>query len=314
MTEQDAPLAAPTVEGRLPNLVVAGVSKAGTTSLFSYLGQHPDIGLPEVKELHYFTPARYGEPLAPLEHYTREFHDLDQRYVAEATPGYFYGGGELARVMRQTLPDVRVVVSLRDPAERCWSWYGFVKSRLRIPREMSFDDYLDRCEELHAAGTDHLVENQPWWGLGGGCYDTWLDDWADELGDRFAVVLFDDLQRDPRAVLTILCAWLGLPTDPVESMAFPVENRTRQYRSKLAQGAAVRVNRGGERFFRRHPRVKRVLRSTYFLMNQGSAETMSAAQRARLDDFYRPHLARLAPSLERLGTALPPGWTGAPDR
>ena len=57
---------ADTTMGRLPNLVVIGVSKAGTTSLFEYLGRHRDVGLSDLKELRYFTPLRYGEPLERL--------------------------------------------------------------------------------------------------------------------------------------------------------------------------------------------------------------------------------------------------------
>ena len=47
-------------EPRLPNLVIAGVPKAGTTSLFNYLAQHPDICPSDVKETRYFEPLRYG--------------------------------------------------------------------------------------------------------------------------------------------------------------------------------------------------------------------------------------------------------------
>src|SRR5829696_5200556 len=145
-----------TTVSRLPNLVVIGVSKAGTTSLFEYLGRHPDVGLSDVKELRYFTPLRYGEPLPPLPDYAQHFqHCLRERYAAEATPGYFYGGRPVARAMRETCGPLRVVLSLREPGARCWSWFRFMKSRMRIPKNLSFDEYLDRCEllldeDLHA--------------------------------------------------------------------------------------------------------------------------------------------------------------------
>ena len=83
-------------------------------------------------------------------------------------------------------PGVRVLVSLRSPVERCWSWYRFNRARLRLPEDLSFDAYLDRCEELHRAGVDGNLQHQPFWGLGGGCYDTWFDD-----------VDFSSLESDP---------------------------------------------------------------------------------------------------------------------
>src|SRR4051794_41003093 len=65
---------------QLPNLIIAGVSKGGTTSLFRYLAQHPDICPSPIKELRYFEPLRYGEPLTPIESCARHFeHCTGQR-------------------------------------------------------------------------------------------------------------------------------------------------------------------------------------------------------------------------------------------
>ncbi len=301
---------APETAPRLPNLVIAGVSKAGTTSLFHYLGKHPDIGTSDVKELRYFTPLRYGRALEPIESYTSHFQGCERdRYALEATPGYFYGGKPLARGIADTCPGVHVLVSLRSPVDRCWSWFGFVKSRMRIPKEMTFEDYVDRCEELHHAGVDGALENQPFWGLGGGCYANWLDAWVDELGERFRVVFFDDLVADPRAVVTSICTWLDLDTDPVDDFQFAVDNKTQQYRNKALQAVAVRVNRRTERFFHTHQQTKRVLRSGYYAVNRARTQPgMSPVMRTRLEDFFRPYNERLAGQLTGLGLSLPASW------
>ena len=302
---------ADTTVGRLPNLVVIGVSKAGTTSLFEYLGRHRDVGLSDLKELRYFTPLRYGEPLEPLGTYTQHFqHCVDERYAVEATPGYFYGGRPLAHGLRETCGSPKVVLSLREPADRCWSWFRFVKSRMRIPRDLTFDDYLDRCEQLNADGLDGAVENQAYWGLGGSCYAQWLDDWVDELGDDLHVVFFDHLVNDPRAVMDELFDWLGLDPRQAQTTGLEASNRTEQYRSRAAQKVAVSLNRRGERFFRRHPRLKHGLRSGYYALNKAEPwETMSTAARDRLDGFYRPYNLRLAEQLSRLGLEVPPAWS-----
>ncbi len=295
---------------RLPNLVVIGVSKAGTTSLFEYLGAHPDVGLSENKELRYFTPLRYGEPLAPVATYTQHFSNcVDARYAVEATPGYFYGGRTIARAMRETCGPIRVVLSLREPGARCWSWFGFVKSRMRIPRDLTFADYLDRCEQLHREGVDGTVENQPYSGLLGGCYANWLDDWIDEFSSDLHVVFFDDLVSDPRRVMENTFDWLGLDRGPAETADFEAKNRTEQYRNRTAQRVAVTLNRRGERFFRRHPDLKRRLRSGYYTLNRAEPfDAMTTAARDRLDEFYRPYNARLSDQLMRLGLDVPGTW------
>jgi len=268
------------------------------------------VGLSDVKELRYFTALRYGEPLQPLPTYAEHFqHCRHQRYAVEATPGYFFGGRPVARAMRETCGSVRAVLSLREPGARCWSWFRFMKSRMRIPKHLSFDEYLDRCERLHSQARDGEVENQAYWGLGGGCYAGWLDDWADEFGSDLRVVFFDDLVNDPRALLEGLFDWLGLEPREAQTANLEAANSTEQYRNRTAQHIAVSLNRRGERFFRTHPRLKRTLRSGYYAFNRAEPrETMTQGARDRLDRFYRPYNQRLAVQLAGLGLEAPPGW------
>jgi hypothetical protein len=298
-----------------PNLVIAGVAKAGTTSLFRYLAQHPDVCPSSVKEVRYFTALRYGEPLPPLTEYTAVFaHWAGERYRMEATPGYYPGGGAVARAMDEVLPDCRVIVLFRDPVQRCWSWYRFVRSTARIPKDMSFDTYLDRCTELHRDGVDHLREHQPFWGLGGGCYDSWIEDWLTTFGSRLRLEFFEDLVAEPQAVTEGVCGWLGVDTDACAGFAYNVENKTVQYKNGGLQRLALSLNRGGERFFGRHPGLKRRLRGAYYRVNADSGtERLDAGARERLSAFYAPHNERLAASLRAAGRDQLPAWL-APDR
>ena len=296
--------------GRLPNLLIAGVTKAGTTSLFGYLGQHPDICPSDLKELRYFTPLRYGLDVEPLSTYTRHFRGCeDGRYALEATPGYFFGGRRTAQAIEATCPDPRIVVSLRSPTDRCWSWFRFVKNRLRIPEDMDFDAYLDRCEELHRSGADGALENQPYAGMLGGCYADWMDAWTETFGSRLRIILFDDLVADPRSVVRQLCEWLALDAEVVTDFSFEVDNQAQEYRSKTLQRVAVTANRHSERFFRRHMQLKRTLRSGYFRLNSAAPTGgMPASARDRLDAFYAPYNRRLAEQLAPIGLTLPSSW------
>lgn len=305
-----------TASGRLPNLVIVGVAKAGTSSLFNYLGQHPAVCGSDLKELRYFTPIRYQQPLEPLSSYAAHFAlCTTSRYAMEATPGYFYGGRALARTMKQSCPDVRALISLRAPTDRCWSWYRFVKSRTRIPQEMSFGDYLDRCEALHDAGVDGDAEHQPYWGLGAGCYSSWLDDWVQEFDDRFRVVFFDDLVGDVRGTITGICDWLDIDAEIVDSFSFPVDNKTEQFKHGSLQRAAVALNRRSQHFSHRHRTMKKALRGAYYAVNgtarRSDDETMGPDLRKRLDDFYQPYNDRLTQQLVPLGLTLPSGWTSS---
>jgi hypothetical protein len=315
--KQRAPgVASPEDDSALPlaNLVIAGVAKAGTTSLFRYLAQHPDVCPSAVKEPRYFLPLRYGKPLPPVSRYAEVFaHWTGERYRMEATPGYYPGGRAVARAIDDVIPGSRVVVSFRDPVQRCWSWYRFGKSGARIPKELPFSAYLDRCLELHRAGVDLLLENQPFWGLGGGCYDAWIDDWLEVFGRRMRIEFFELLIADPREVTEQLCRWLDLDPTPCAAIRYDVENRTVQYKNRRLQELALQLNRGGERYFARHPRLKRTLRGAYYRMNGDNGdERLDPASRERLTAFYAPHNKRLATSLAAAGLDRWPAWLAPP--
>ena len=85
--------------------VIAGVNKAGTTSLFASLSTHPAVAPASIKETRYFLPARYGEPLEPLSVYDEYFAGAAPGAVRlEATPSYLYGGAAVRARHRRPAP------------------------------------------------------------------------------------------------------------------------------------------------------------------------------------------------------------------
>jgi Sulfotransferase family len=246
--------------------------------------------------------------LPPIEAYAAHFrHWQGERYALEATPTYFYGGRRVAAAIRETLPDVRVLVILRNPSDRCWSDFRFEQSRGRVPPDMDFDAYLDRCETLRAQGVERRYANRSFTGLVDGCYANWLEDWSVEMGDRLKVVYFDDLSSDAAGTVTEICSWLDLDGGVVDQFDLAVENRTEKVRSQAVQQMALAVNRRAEAFFRRHPAMKRRLRAVYYLANREPAElTVPATAARRMAEFYEPCDARLASVLATMGVARPP--------
>src|SRR5690348_8390944 len=118
----------------LPDFLIAGVPKAGTTALHAALTRHPDLFLPRVKEPKFFLtdgpPPTSGGP-GDVQTYQEHVWRRD-RYEAlfapapphartgEATPFYLYDRGAHDRIAK-LLPDVRIVVLLRDPVDRAHS-------------------------------------------------------------------------------------------------------------------------------------------------------------------------------------------------
>jgi hypothetical protein len=115
-----------------PNFFIVGAAKAGTTSLYAYLRQHPEIFMPEdVKEPHYFAEVRpsraqrYASPvyISDRDAYLRLFRaGKHHRAIGEASPSYLWCEDAPARI-HAVAPEARIIITLRDPVERAYSHY-----------------------------------------------------------------------------------------------------------------------------------------------------------------------------------------------
>jgi hypothetical protein len=108
-------------------MILAGIGRGGSSSLFWYLSQHPDVCASRLKEPRYFLPLSESDADAagvcgPLENYSKLFrHCSSETYRMEGTPHYFHGGRRLIRGLQEVLPDPRILIMLRDPVQRTWS-------------------------------------------------------------------------------------------------------------------------------------------------------------------------------------------------
>lgn len=296
---------------RLPNLVIAGVGKAGTSSLFRYLSQHPDICGSLPKELRYFSPLRYGEELPAIEEYSAHFeHCGAARYAMEATPGYFFGGAELIAALEYRLQEPRVIVILRDPVTRFWSYYNFQRSREDIDADLSFDDYFDRCQQLRFAGLDGAKENNAYWALSSGIYADYIEDWFEALGDRFRVIFFEHMIDQPRQVCNDLFGWLDIDVQTANAIDYAAVNPTVQYRNAVVRSVAANLSVKLKPWLTQRPRLRRRLRDAHLLLNRDPKKdlTFSSDYRERLREFYDPANERLVQQLRARGEIELPPW------
>ena len=288
--------------------VIAGVNKAGTTSLFVSLSEHPDVVASAIKETRYFLPARYGEALEPARVWEQYFAAAPDRPVRlEATPSYFYGGAAVAHAFTAVLERPRVVLVLREPVARAVSFFEFQKVRLRFPVDLSIEEYLAEADAVgETVGRE--PETEKYMAVLGGRYADWLPEWWDVLGrDAVKIVWFEELVSDGARVVQEVAAWLGLDPDRLPAVGLRSENRTTGFRHARLQRFALWCNDTAERWLRRVPRLKRWLRSAYFRVNgrTGSGPEMSEAARAELARrFFEPN-ARLAALLDEAGIARP---------
>jgi hypothetical protein len=304
------------VAPRRTDAIIAGVNKAGTTSLFVSLSTHPDVAPSSIKETRFFLPARYGETLPPAAQWDGYFaHAGDRPVHLEATPSYFYGGVAVAEAMRTRLVDPHVLVVLREPVSRAISFFTYQKIRLRFPADYPIADYLAAADALAPSDFD-VPENEKYMAFRGGCYADFLPGWFDVLGtDRVRVVDFQRLVDDQVTTLRDTASWLELDPSRFPAEALSSENRTTGYRSKRFQRVALTGNDRLERVLRRHPDLKQRLRAFYYRLNgRPTEELVPDAVRADLVARYQEPNARLAQQLVGAGIPLPTWLSPAADR
>jgi hypothetical protein len=239
----------------LPDFIIIGAQKCGTTSLYEYLEVDPAVGSASKKEVHFFD-LRYARGVG---YYRTHFpSSLYRRYTerkrgepfitGEASPYYLYHPAVPERV-RRLLPQAKLIAMLRNPADRALSHYHH---EARAGREaLTFEEALDReAERLGSGGaeepgTAHRRHSY----LSRGLYAEQLERWfALFPREQFLILQSERFYADPAAAMEEVQAFLGLPA--------------------------------------RHT-------AEYTRRNSGRYDRMDPALRWRLSDYYRHHNQRL---------------------
>jgi len=119
----------------LPNFLIAGTEKAGTTSVFVYLSQHPQVCASSRKETDFFRNEFSGDRQRDEAAYAGYFRKCtaDQHILMEASPAYLGEADIVAPRIHALLPDAKLLFILREPIARLYSAYNFYVARLSIP-------------------------------------------------------------------------------------------------------------------------------------------------------------------------------------
>lgn len=260
----------------LPNAIIGGTNKSGTTSLFRYLSDHPEVCASSIKEIVFFSGLQGELTPEALSRYASHFAHCSpgSRIRLEASANYLAGGARVARLIRKCLPEVRLIFILREPVSRLLSDYRRRKERLHEKvRDVGSSDYVNSLLSAaeHPYGTNpddsFIVE------LRSVTYADLIRQFLAEFGkDRVKILFFDDLARNEREFVKSACGFLGIDPSFYDSYEFHIENKTRSYRSKRLQKVAFSIHIRFERWLNRVPAVRRWLRDVYNTIN----ETQSA--------------------------------------
>jgi hypothetical protein len=201
----------------MPNFIVLGAGKAGTQSIYNYLSEHPDVYMSPTKETNFF--ALYGQQadfkgppdpinrysIADMAEYQAQFRGVThEKAIGEISPLYLYNPKAPERI-KQNIPDVKLIAILRNPVDRAFSCYLFLRGRLT-------ETILDFDEAL-LAEPERIDKNWPWpWHYKKlGFYHEQLQRYY-SLFDReqIRVYLYEDFQANNIATMQDMFGFLGV--------------------------------------------------------------------------------------------------------
>jgi hypothetical protein len=200
----------------LPSALIIGAQRSGTTSLFNYLAQHPNVLPPLGKEIHYFDlhyarGVRWYRGRFPFSHRLRH-----RALTIDASP-YYLAHPLAPERAAQLLPEVKLVAVLRNPVDRAFSHY---QHEVRDGREsLSFAEAIDREPERLAGEEERLRYEPGYYSYNHhrysytrrGLYLEQLRRWVQQYPrSRLLVLQSERLFREPAAVSAALYDFLGL--------------------------------------------------------------------------------------------------------
>ena len=188
-----------------PTFIVAGAMRCGTTSLNAYLREHPQIAMSQPKEVHFFD-VHFAKGCDWYRSHFPGAHSA--KAIGEATPEYLYAPEAIPRIAA-TVPEVKILLMLRDPVDRAYSHYWHNRSRGH--EQLAFEAALD--EEPHrlakgpeARSTFSYVDK--------GRYREQIERVFDHFpAEQVLIQTFEELVESPELVFGRTCRFLGVADD-----------------------------------------------------------------------------------------------------
>lgn len=292
----------------LPDFYLVGAPKCGTTAMHAFLRQHPEVFLPEQKELHFFgSDLALAATMSPEKH-AALFHDTGGALRVGETCIWALYSTEAAREIQAAQPRARIVAMLRNPIEMMYAQhseflYQAIENIARFDRALAAEPARRRGRHLPCRG---FLPDSIYFYRAVATFSEQVERYHAAFGpDRVHVILHDDLKRDTARVYRELLMFLDV--DPSFVPEFTVINPNKRIKSVALQHALHNPACRSWKILRRSSRewVQRlIIWATKWNMSNEPRPPMDPALRRRLEAEFAPEIERLGRLLGRDLTAL----------
>ncbi len=263
----------------LPDFIIIGTQRGGTTSLYYYLTSYPGIAKALMKEVHFFDDHfQEGTPWYRAQfptHFQRTYVERvrGQHFLTgEASPYYLFYPPAPKRV-KALLPRVKLIVLLRNPVDRAYShhWLATLEGHETLP----FAEAIEREMQRTAGEQEEILRDEQYASfnhrhftyLARGIYVDQLQHWMNFFPrEQFLILKSEDLYKDTASTFKRTLAFLAVPTTASED-----QQDFKQYREPNRRG----------------------------YQNEETPPKLDAKMRAYLIEYFKPHNARLYEFLDQ---------------
>lgn len=269
-----------------PNFFIVGAPKCGTSSLYEYLKDVPEVFMCPVKEPNYFgisvnTDFLLSKPIRDKKKYLNLFSKIKKEIaIGEATPSYLWDPKAPELIYKQ-VPNAKIIIILRDPIERAYSEYLF---HIGLGYwDINFSDLIRNIRTAKHYASDGI--------LGVGLYYEQILRYKKIFGlKKIKFLIFEEFVKNPNKSVNDVLEFLGIKTKPYES-----KNET--YNPYSVPRGTLSKSIIGNSFLRKIGKEILPFNTSIFLRKilteKGSKPPLDQNDRNFLEDFYHEDVKKL---------------------
>jgi hypothetical protein len=278
----------------LPNFIIVGAAKAGTTALYYHLKQHPEIFLPENKEPHFFShyklskkdfkaytnPYKVVHIVRSWKEYQKLFKDAGKPAIGDMSTSYLFIHERSVMHIKELVGKPKIIIFLRNPLQSCLSHYNMIASGLNDDAtfEEAFADDARRIRD-HNFQQSHFARF---------LYYKQVKDYMDNFDVK--IFYYEDFTKEPQKVLDELCDHLGISrfTPKMDHHNVTQYPNTFFWHVLRKSGIAKGI------YLFPHPARKWMKKNLSFLVYNESKPQMTPDMKKKLIKFYKNDIEKLS--------------------
>ena len=275
----------------LPNLLIVGAAKSGTTSLHNYLKQHPDIFMSNHKEPHFLINNEIGVNRIPkginnLQDYTNLFlNGASQKYRGESSAMYLqFPEIAIKNIDRYLDKDVKIIIMLRNPIERAFSGYQHVK-RYNLDEDLDFEDALEISEQRYFTNNNITPASRY---IHIGMYNEFVRKFKTKFKTNVHIIIYKDFINNTNQELSRLFSFLGIKDVQID---FNKQYMVGGWKWKNDLFRKIFMKR---HFLKKFIPFKRLIRAAFKSFATDSVEKIDDTIREKLIGIYKDDIKNLS--------------------